>query len=118
MPISNELLRHGYTTAAWILAPLGTTAGCGVSMAFTAMQIAINDISPSHHTLGTLNGIALTVSAAVQTVMPPLMTSIFAFGVSHHILHGHLAWIVMILVSGTIIPALFWFPRKADGIIK
>lgn len=82
------------------------------------MQLALNDISPSHHTLGALNGIGLTLGSAAQAVMPPLITSLYAYGVNHQILHGQLAWVVMIALSWTLIPMMCLFPKKAYGLRK
>jgi hypothetical protein len=61
-----------------------------------AAQLAVNEISPSPATLGTLNAVALTMSSAARAVMPGLFSSLFATGVRSQILAGYLAWAVLI----------------------
>lgn len=79
------------------------------------MQLAINDISPSQSTLGTLNGLALSIVSGLRTIGPALFTSIFAIGVKGQIFWGYLAWFALIvtaIVLGFTIRAL---PEKAEG---
>jgi len=47
------------------------------------MQLALDDIAPSPATLGTLNGLALTLVSGVRAVAPALFASLFAMGVRH-----------------------------------
>ena len=61
-----------------------------------AVQLAVNDVCPSSASLGTINGIALSMSAATRAIIPGLFTGIYAVGVKHHVLGGQLAWVVMI----------------------
>lgn len=79
-----------------------------------AVQLAVNDISPSHSTLGTLNGIALSLSSGVRAFAPGTFTSLLAVGVDHQILGGHLIWVVMIGVTLVYGASLYWFPKKAE----
>ncbi|OAA74548.1 Major facilitator superfamily transporter [Akanthomyces lecanii RCEF 1005] len=108
----NELLRAGTPTAttwAWIVGPLAAIVGPGVSMAFTGVQLALNDASPDPHVMGTLNGIALTIASGLRSFVPGLTTALYAVGVREQILRGHLTWIVLIPVSMlmlTVIPQL------------
>ncbi|ATY60607.1 Major facilitator superfamily transporter [Cordyceps militaris] len=100
--VLNELLRRGTPAAmagAWIVGPLAAVVGPGVSMAFTGVQLALNDASPDPHVLGTLNGIALTMASALRSFVPGLTTVLYAVGVREQIFRGHLAWIVIIPVS-------------------
>jgi hypothetical protein len=79
------------------------------------VQLAVNDISPSPSSLGTLNGVALSLSSAVRAVTPALFTSIYATGVRSRIFGGQLAWIVMIGVTLVYGASLHWLPTKAEG---
>ena len=82
------------------------------------VQLALNDIAPSHATLGTLNGIALAVGAGLRAIAPALFASIFAAGVKHQIFGGYLIWVVLILLASPLIVVLRWLPAKAEGKIK
>jgi hypothetical protein len=84
-------------------------------MAFTAVQLAINDITPHPNSLGTLNGVALTLQSATRAVTPALASSIYAFGVSHHILWGQLGWLVLVLLAFGYCVLIRWLPEKAEG---
>ncbi|KAM3461948.1 hypothetical protein NHJ6243_004560 [Beauveria neobassiana] len=101
--VLNELLRVDTPAArAWAWAfvgPLAAVVGPGVSMAFTGVQLALNDASPDPHVMGTLNGIALTLASALRSFVPGLTTALYAVGVREQILRGHLAWVVLIPVS-------------------
>jgi hypothetical protein len=81
-----------------------------------AVQLTINDISPSQATLGTLNGVALSVSSGVRAFAPGLFTSIYAKGVDDQILAGELIWVVLIAITLTYGASLFWLPKRAEGI--
>jgi hypothetical protein len=80
-----------------------------------AVQLALNDMAPSHSTLSTLNALALTVVAALRSLAPALFTSIFATGVKTQILGGYLVWAVMIAIALGLKLALEWLPAKAEG---
>ncbi|KAM3498437.1 hypothetical protein MY10362_008242 [Beauveria mimosiformis] len=100
--VLNELLRVDTPAArawAWVVGPLAAVVGPGVSMAFTGVQLALNDASPDPHVMGTLNGIALTLASALRSFVPGLTTALYAVGVREQILRGHLAWVVLIPVS-------------------
>lgn len=72
-------------------------------------------MSPTPSSLGTINGLALSISSGVRAFTPAVALSIFAFGVGHQILYGQLIWFVLtavVMVFGT---SLLWFPEKAFG---
>jgi hypothetical protein len=76
----------------------------------------VNDISPSHSTLGTLNGIALSLHSGVRAFAPGLFASIYAKGVDDQILAGQLVWVVLIAVTLIFGASLFWLPKRAEGV--
>lgn len=98
-PLGNVLLRSGGTTAFWILAPPITAVGVGVSMSFTAIQLALNDVSPNAKVLGTLNSLALTAVSLLRSFAPALFTSLFAIGARTQLLWGYAIWVVMVLLA-------------------
>lgn len=83
-----------------------------------AVQLALNDISPSPQSLGTLNAIALTITAAIRTVGPAAFTSIFAAGIKTQFLNGYLVWVVLVSVSLVGFIPLYYLPEKAEGRVK
>ncbi|KAJ4141639.1 hypothetical protein NW768_000855 [Fusarium equiseti] len=97
--ILNMLLR-AHTDASmvgfWMLATVVTVFGPGVSMAFTGVQLALNDAAPDPHVVGTLNALALSLASGIRAIVPAVATSIFAIGVRDQIFQGYLAWVVLI----------------------
>ncbi|KAL5117091.1 hypothetical protein ACEQ8H_005050 [Pleosporales sp. CAS-2024a] len=114
-PVFNSLLRHHLTKLFWATAPLTIVLGSGVSMAFTSVQLAVNDIAPSHETLGTLNSIVLAVQSGIRAVAPALATSIYATGVKYHLLDGHLFWLVNVILALGLSVLLRLLPAKVAG---
>ncbi|KAI0968599.1 major facilitator superfamily transporter [Xylaria arbuscula] len=102
MPILNAVLRlhtQPGNTAFWVLAPVFLSLGPGVSMAFTGAQLALNDVSPSHETLGMLNAVALTLTSGLRSFSPALFSSLFAVGAGSQFLGGYLIWIILVLLG-------------------
>ncbi|GAB1310791.1 Efflux pump azaK [Madurella fahalii] len=101
-PVFNMLLREGSpasVTAFWIIAPTLLCLGCGVSMSFTAIQLALNDVSPSPVTLGTLNAVALSIVSGVRSFSPALFASLFAVGARTQLLWGYAIWVLMVVIA-------------------
>ena len=114
-PFLNQLLKHDLTTPFWVLAISTTFIGAGVSQAFTATQLTLNDICPTPAALGVLNAIALTIVSAIRAVCPALFASLFAFGARTQALGGYLIWLVLIIMT-IITSVLTWhLPEKAYG---
>lgn len=118
LPLSSFLLRIGTDTsvkAFWIFAPTALAIGCGVSMSFTAIQLAINDISPSPRVLGTLNALALTGVSGLRAFCPALFTTLFAIGARTQLLGGYAIWVLLlVLASGLSVTARYLpEPREA-----
>ncbi|KAI0905059.1 major facilitator superfamily transporter [Ustulina deusta] len=102
MPILNAVLRlhtKGGDTAFWILAPTFLSLGPGVSMAFTGAQLALNDVSPSHETLGMLNALALTLTSGLRSFSPALFASLFAIGAGNQFFYGYLVWVILVILA-------------------
>jgi hypothetical protein len=117
-PIGNVLLRAGTEAsvkAFWVFTPAMLAVGCGVSMSFTAIQLALNDISPSPKVLGTLNALALTGVSGLRAFCPALFTSVFALGARTQLAGGYAIWILLgLLASGLSLVARFLpEPREA-----
>ncbi|KAL9526613.1 Efflux pump [Sphaerulina musiva] len=121
-PILNEFLRAGWHTAFWIVTPIMLVLGSGVSMAFAAVQLLINDISPRPEVLGTVNALSLTVNSGVRAVAPALFTSIYAIGIKLGWADGHLVWFVIVPIAALLYVAASFLPleemRDDDAPVK
>ncbi|KAF7563994.1 hypothetical protein G7046_g122 [Stylonectria norvegica] len=112
--ILNTLLRDGSHAARvwfWTLGSIIAVIGPGVSMAFTGVQLALNDVSPNSHVLGTLNALALTYSSGIRAIVPGAATAIYAVGVRGQIFWGHLAWVILIPVAVAFAVVCRWLPK-------
>jgi MFS family permease len=114
-PIGNILLRQGSVNAFWIFVPVTLVIGCGVSMSFTAIQLALNDIAPSPRVLGTLNALALTGSSGLRAFCPALFTSLFALGARTQLAGGYAIWIFLVLIASGLSLAAKCLPEPKEA---
>ena len=114
-PLENELLRHGFNTAFWIILPIGLVIGSGVSMAFACVQLFLNDISPSPYVLATVNALALTVNSGVRAFAPATFTSLYAIGVKSRWADGHAIWFRLVALALGVNVAARFVPESAEG---
>lgn len=114
-PLFNLLLRNGHDVAFWTIAPPALAIGSSVAMAFTAIQLAINDSAPSHETFGTLNAIVLALTCGLRAIVPALATIIYAIGVKYRVLWGQLFWVLEVGIALGLIVILRLLPEKAEG---
>ncbi|CAN8099184.1 unnamed protein product [Discula destructiva] len=117
MPFGNVLLRNNAVTAFWILAPTFMAIGCGVSMCFTAIQLALNDVAPSMKILGTLNSLALTGTSLMRSFSPALFTSLFALGARTQWLWGYAIWVLMVLMAVWFVVISAWLPEEEKAAV-
>jgi hypothetical protein len=75
----------------------------------------VNDIAPSHETLGELNAIILALASGLRAVVPALSTSVYAVGVKYRVFGGHLFWVILIVTASGLLPLLRILPEKAKG---
>lgn len=112
--VGSLLLRTGTEASIkvfWVFAPLMLALGCGVSMSFTAIQLSLNDISPSPHILGTLNALALTGVSTLRAFCPALFSSLFALGMNTQLANGYAIWMVMIVLASGLSVAAKYLPE-------
>ncbi|KAL3469001.1 MFS general substrate transporter [Aspergillus californicus] len=117
-PIGNILLRQGTQAsvhAFWIFVPATLAIGCGVSMSFTAIQLALNDITPSPRLLGTLNALALTSSSALRAFCPALFNSLFALGARTQLAGGHAIWVLLVFIAFGLSLAARYLPEPNNA---
>lgn len=75
----------------------------------------VNDIAPSHETLGELNAIVLALSSGLRAIIPALSTSVYAIGVKYRVFGGQMFWVILIVVASGLLPLLRILPEKAEG---
>jgi hypothetical protein len=133
IPIYNVFLRYGKTILFWATAPPMLAFFSGVSMAFSeylsmlltqysslihilaSVQLALNDISPSPETLGTLNAIAIAFQCALRSIGPAIASSIYALSVKYNILWGQLFWLTQVALVFGLYALLPMLPAKVRG---
>ncbi|KAJ5359974.1 hypothetical protein N7517_009165 [Penicillium concentricum] len=118
-PLGNILLRMGTDAsvkAFWIFLPIGLAIGCGVSMSYTAIQLALNDVAPSPRVLGTLNALALTGSCALRAFCPALFTSLFALGARTQLAGGHAIWVLMVILASGLSVTARYLPEPKPAV--
>lgn len=99
-PFASLLLRiWDARTLFWITMPPLLVLGSGVSMCFTAIQLAVNDVAPSPLLLGTLNALALTSVSTIRAFTPALFTSLYAISARHQLLWGYAIWVLMVVIA-------------------
>ncbi|KAI5918829.1 major facilitator superfamily transporter [Camillea tinctor] len=119
MPMLNLVLRQGSPgaqTAFWVMIAVALVLGPGVSMAFTAVQLALNDVSPSSETLGMLNALALTITSALRSFSPALFASLFAVGVGRQYVWGYFVWVILIALALGFTLATRFLPEASEKI--
>lgn len=82
------------------------------------MQLALNDISPSHESFGTLNALSLALQSGLRAVAPAASTTLYAIGVKYKILWGQLFWLVIFFVAVGFNFVTRLLPEKARGVPK
>lgn len=114
-PIGNLLLKHDLTIIFWIVMPFNQVLNALATMAWTAMQLAINNIAPTPADTGKMNSLSLTFMSGVRAFTPALFGSIYAESVKRQILGGHFIWVLMIALTLVNTIGVFYLPVKAEG---
>ncbi|KAJ7880646.1 MFS transporter [Mycena leptocephala] len=117
-PVANFMLKQGWTTAFWIMMPAVQFLGAAVSLVFTAMQLALNDVAPAPNTLGTLNAIFLTLNSGLRAVAPGVFSSVFAVGARTQVLGGQLIWVIIVCLAVGFWVGVRYLPENAERRIQ
>ncbi|KAJ7191725.1 tetracycline:hydrogen antiporter-like protein [Mycena pura] len=117
-PVANFMLKQGWTKAFWIMMPAAQILGAAVSLVFTGMQLALNDVAPAFNTLGTINAIFLTLNSGIRAVAPGVFSSIFAVGARTQVLGGQLIWVIIVGLTIGFWVGVRYLPAKAEGRIQ
>ncbi|OAA53872.1 Major facilitator superfamily transporter [Cordyceps fumosorosea ARSEF 2679] len=108
--LMSAALRAGDEALSWVAWTANLALGSGIWMAFSGVQLAVNEASPSRRVLGKVNSMAEICASVSRTLAPPPSTSLFAVGVGGQILGGYLVWVVMMVLALGLPVALHWFP--------
>ncbi|WVW81354.1 hypothetical protein I302_103345 [Kwoniella bestiolae CBS 10118] len=112
LPITNVFALKGQGWAVWT----GLAVSMGLysigNMAFACNLIMTNDAAPNRQSLGAINGLSQAVSSAMRAIGPGSASALFALSVDRQLLHGHLIWLVLVLLS--IVSAGFAMILKSD----
>ncbi|KAL7419428.1 hypothetical protein Q5752_006266 [Cryptotrichosporon argae] len=97
----------------WSYALLGSyvTLGSGTTMTFTSVQLLVNSTTPPA-ALSLINGIAQMIAATVKSIFPALINAVYAYGISHQVLHGYLAWLAMALMASAVMVGSWCAPEE------
>lgn len=117
-PAGNVLLRMGTEESVktfWIFLPIALAIGCGVSMSFTAIQLVLNDVSPSPKVLGTLNALALTGVSGLRAFCPALFSTLFALGARTQLAGGYAIWILTFFLAAGLSVAARYLPEPEES---
>jgi hypothetical protein len=52
------------------------------------------------------------IAGTIKSIVPPLMTSAYAFGVSHQIMQGYLAWAILGIIGAALFRVSLLLPPK------
>ncbi|CEJ93617.1 hypothetical protein VHEMI09195 [[Torrubiella] hemipterigena] len=113
--LMNAMLRfHTPFTMAifWVIAPITALVAPGIAMAFTGVQLSLNDASPSPFVLGSLNALTLTIVSGLRAVGPGLATVLYSYGARNDILWGQFGWVVMMPLAATFPVVVAMLPRS------
>ncbi|KAI2827502.1 hypothetical protein CBS147323_4109 [Aspergillus niger] len=111
---ASVLHRHGEMVAFWILAPLALVLGSSVAMQLTAMQLALDSVSPSPAALGTLNAMSLAIISFLRAVAPAMFTSMYASTLKLSSPGFYTFWLVL---GGLVLVLAFtlrWLPEQVE----
>lgn len=114
-PLDNIFLKMGLQSVFQVAAPFTVFFTTSVAMASTGVQLAINEISPSPATLGTLNALALTMSSAVRAVTPGIFASRFSISVKTQMLWGHMVWVILVVLTLGMVVGIEWLPSRISS---
>ncbi|KAG0645782.1 Efflux pump azaK [Hyphodiscus hymeniophilus] len=116
--LEGGVLDRSGVSMAFSKLPLSSSVPHQFEPQYTGVQLALNDIAPTHATLGPLNGIALALISGIRSFAPALFSSIFATGVRMRILDGLFIWVILVILALTYTVAIRWLPERAEGKVK
>ncbi|KAH9027866.1 MFS general substrate transporter [Lactarius pseudohatsudake] len=107
----------GPNMAVWVLIILQLSSLCIFDMGYCTMNMYVSSAAPNKRSLGTIYGLSHLVNS-VLSVVGPGADLLFAFSLTHNVLGGKLAYVVLLGVVGvtlgfsTQLPKNTWARRE------
>ncbi|KAI5857466.1 MFS general substrate transporter [Durotheca rogersii] len=117
MPSMNWLLCRDNDpahTLFWVIFPPMLVVGSSVVMAFTVVQLALNQVCPAKSSLNKLNSMSLSITSGLRAATPAAFNSMFALGVRHNILGGYFVWFVVAALAVGFLFTVSYMPPATD----
>jgi len=114
-PFENLALRvaaGGSHTVVWLLVILQLSSLCVSEMGYATMYLYISSAVPNKRSLGAANGLSQVATSIQSTVGPAAADWLFAFSLTHNVLGGNLAYVVLVGVACVALGISKQLPRK------
>ncbi|KAI9452901.1 MFS general substrate transporter [Lactarius psammicola] len=116
-PFENLALRvvagSGPNLVVWLLVILQLLSLCVSEMGFATMYLYIASAVPNKRSLGAANGLSQTATSIQRTFGPAAADWLFAFSLTHNVLGGNFAYVVLVGVVCVALGVSTQLPRNA-----
>ncbi|KAH9169236.1 major facilitator superfamily domain-containing protein [Lactarius sanguifluus] len=108
----------GRNIIVWLLIVLQISSYCVFDMGYSAMNMYVSSAAPNRRSLGAVYGLSLVATSVLGTVGPAAAGWLFAFSLTHNVLGGTFAYIVLLgvvcieLGVSTQLPKNTWAHRE------
>ncbi|KAH9169238.1 MFS general substrate transporter [Lactarius sanguifluus] len=108
----------GLNLVVWLLIVLQMSSLCVFDMGFSVTSIYLSSAAPNRRSLGAIFGLSRVMNSAVSAVAPAAADWLFAFSLTHNVLGGKFAYIVLLgvvcveLGVSTLLPNNSWAHRE------
>lgn len=76
----------------------------------------ISDAAPNKESIGATNGLAQMIVSFMRAIGPATANSAYSLSIEHHIMGGHFAYFVMIVMVGLALWVGYLLPRKLSNV--
>ncbi|KAI9443959.1 MFS general substrate transporter [Lactarius indigo] len=112
-PIENLVVASGGPNlVVWLLIILQMSSLCVFDMAYSALNMYFSSAAPNRRSLGAVFGFSLVVNSAVSAVGPAAADWLFAFSLTHNVLGGRFAYVVLLGVVGVTLGVSMQLPKN------
>ncbi|KAH9016225.1 MFS general substrate transporter [Lactarius pseudohatsudake] len=117
-PFENLAVAVGGPNLVWLLIILQMSSLCVFDMGFSVTSIYLSSAAPNRRSLGAIFGLSRVTNSVVSAVGPAAADWLFAFSLTHNVLGGKFAYIVLLgvvcveLGVSTLLPKNAWAHRE------
>ncbi|KAI9443948.1 MFS general substrate transporter [Lactarius indigo] len=118
-PLENFVVTSGGPNlVVWLLIILQMSSLCVFDMGYSVMNMYVSSAAPNRRSLGTVNGLSHVANSVVGAVGQAAAGWLFAFSLTHNVLGGKFAYIVLLsmvcveLGGSTRLPRNTWAHRE------